>query len=870
MIFRTSDFGLSESFIYTVFQWSSNNSQFQIRKSNPKYLSILNMPYNPDDETSTVIATVSANIVFGIANYLLFEYLRYQKEIYFPRTRSHPDRCPPLPSLGAFSWIFTVLSVSDRETLRMVGVDAYICLRFLKLCLKICVYCGTFGVFILFPVYFTSFGQQKGIAGINLYTMGNIEPGGNRLWASAIACWVFNLYCLYELDIEYKNFIHLRQKYMYEGDSDIEPQTNYSIMVENIPAYFCTEARFKKLFEEFFPNQVFCVSITRTVNDLDKLLAEGVEILGKLESAIAYHESNLSKGEDTWRVINVKRESRDETWVSCFGAEKVDAIEYYKQKLNEINSRLVEMQTTIRTTCEEENNCLMPPESALDNPLLQGVANEVGTSVDVEKGHISGEFSMTYSDDDVNNTEDVQLYPKKMFKVPIDVTKLIRGRQLGTALSTGFVTFTNRRAQTTSYQLNVISDIYTKIKIRQAPSLADIEWTNMHWTTANVEKGKFITSGVFSLGILFWGSVLAFIAAISNLSNLEKYLPFVGNLDPVLYAIVAGLLPVIVMNIFLGLLPAIFAFGARRIEGRKTKSEIDNEVFQWFFGYQLANVYLTLLSGSVFSALSDALADPTSIISSLAAALPSVSVFFINYIITSIISGGPNDLLNPIPVFIFNVYRILFNEKELTQRQLFEGPLANVEPSYGEMLPTFLFIFCIVLTYWVIAPFLLVLGALYFCVQYTIMKYKFLYIYVPAFETGGKFWFGIHKYSMIGLMVSSVTMIGYMGVKQGILQASVVTPIPAVIYYCWGKTLEKYEKLATNMAFSRAVQADMLKEDQLQEIAQDFKTDFYMESSLKPINPLKEAPYRLDSNSILLNKDGTISPEYVEPIYFNL
>ena len=81
--------------------------------------------------------------------------------------------------------------------------------------------------------------------------------------------------------------------------------------------------------------------------------------------------------------------------------------------------------------------------------------------------------------------------------------------------------------------------------------------------------------------MLFWGTVLAFIAAVSNLSNLEKYLPFIGNLNPVLYSLLAGILPVIVMNLFLSLLPAIFGYGAEKIEKRKTKSDVQQIVFQW-------------------------------------------------------------------------------------------------------------------------------------------------------------------------------------------------------------------------------------------------------------------------------------------------
>jgi len=47
-----------------------------------------------------------------------------------------------------------------------------------------------------------------------------------------------------------------------------------------------------------------------------------------------------------------------------------------------------------------------------------------------------------------------------------------------------------------------------------------------------------------------------------------------------------------------------------------------------FFAYQIANVYLILLAGSMFGALADVINDPMSIVSLLAASLPGVSTFF--------------------------------------------------------------------------------------------------------------------------------------------------------------------------------------------------------------------------------------------------
>ncbi len=67
----------------------------------------------------------------------------------------------------------------------------------------------------------------------------------------------------------------------------------------------------------------------------------------------------------------------------------------------------------------------------------------------------------------------------------------------------------------------------------------------------------FIYSSFSNSGLLFWGVVMAFIAAVSNLSNLATYLPFLNDLDSVSYAVLEGQLPVILLIVFMMLIPMI-------------------------------------------------------------------------------------------------------------------------------------------------------------------------------------------------------------------------------------------------------------------------------------------------------------------------
>lgn len=96
-----------------------------------------------------------------------------------------------------------------------------------------------------------------------------------------------------------------------------------------------------------------------------------------------------------------------------------------------------------------------------------------------------------------------------------------------------------------------------------------------------LSKQYFFVQIVYYAGLMFWGVILTFIAAVSTLDNLAFILPFVNSLDPVLYAVIAGQLPVVVLMVFIMLIPTIMAAVAVYLERRKSSSAVQQEVFSW-------------------------------------------------------------------------------------------------------------------------------------------------------------------------------------------------------------------------------------------------------------------------------------------------
>ena len=247
---------------------------------------------------------------------------------------------------------------------------------------------------------------------------------------------------------------------------------------------------------------------------------------------------------------------------------------------------------------------------------------------------------------------------------------------------------------------------------------------------------------------------------------------------------------------------------------------------------------MILFTGSVFGALNDAINRPTSVVSLLAASLPAVSTLYIDLMITYLFSGVPLTLLRVWPVIVCKVYLLFVDPRKLTRRTLVEGPLADIQTDYAYVMSYFLYVLCIALTYWVIAPILVFVAGLVFAANYVVYKYQLCYIMVNNNETGGLYFYKLFNYTMTSLMASTITMIFYTGIKEGAIQAPLMAPLPVIIYCVWCYTEEKFKDLSLGLTYQQALHSDNTtpKEDALEgghTTASKLQADFFQHPLLR-------------------------------------
>ena len=206
-------------------------------------------------ESVQLIHTLLANfVIFGFLM-LIFEFVRRKRSIYINRYVArfiNTNRVPDKPSKVPLAWVLQILRISDEASLSMIGLDAYMFLRFISVCFRTAGFCSVWGLIILVPVYRYQGLDKVGWFG---YTIGNIslDDHSNRMYAPVFSAYVFTGFFCYLLYTEYKAFIRKRVDYLVKGDQDTPVQTNYTVMIERVPAALRSGPILAGFFQNLFP-----------------------------------------------------------------------------------------------------------------------------------------------------------------------------------------------------------------------------------------------------------------------------------------------------------------------------------------------------------------------------------------------------------------------------------------------------------------------------------------------------------------------------------------------------------------------------------------------------------------------------------------
>jgi hypothetical protein len=386
--------------------------------------------------------------------------------------------------------------------------------------------------------------------------------------------------------------------------------------------------------------------------------------------------------------------------------------------------------------------------------------------------------------------------------------------------NTAFVTFKTRTAKSMCHQM-LLSHKHFKLKVDSAPGREEIVWQNVCVPESQLKLRKFVADLAFLLGAIFWSAIVAFITTLADLDKLANDYPWLQQYrDTAIYQALNNYLAVGLLLILLLCLPFLFDYSAREYEGIKVESEIQGSIMTRFFYYQLANVYVSIISGSISGSLSDFISDPLHFFTVLGEAIPSQSLYFATLVLVKSLTALPIESLRLFQLLTITGYRSCSDRRRATRRELRTGIFYAWPMLYGWIYPNVLMVTLIMLAYATLAPFLTIFAIMYFGMIWFLYRYQMLYVYVNEYQSGGFMWYAVFNRAMVAIMGSTVILAAYMFItvqgdatEDGIINFSpgvMLLPLPCLLYYFWSFCQSKFDIPSKKLSLEVAGQIDQL------------------------------------------------------------
>ena len=650
-----------------------------------------------ENDTTTTAATAA------LQHCQLYESRQY--------TRSHRSPAPfELPSSSSThhpptttttSWWKSTLSMTNEALLQCVGLDTYMFLRVLSMGTRITGW-GTLLSLILLPIYAT--GDERGMATeqFNLLTMARVEADGSswRLYIAVIVWYAFIGMVLHEFWSEWKAYYSHRTVFDATGDMDMPLEYRYTVRVEQIPSHINhSETRLRTYLEHLFPNAIYETAIVRPTKALETLLTQRHKWILKCEAGLAAAAVARTKPKSAQKPpkqIKVK-------------GTKVEAVPYYQSEIQRLNQEIDTLRSTLVDT-STSTSC-DGPTASWNVPTLTTVVTP--TTKDhtspPEEGVETGLDLKLSSSSTVPSSSSPHMKNATVSPPPADqinkntttMTPSTSKEANGTTTSTAFVTFTSLRAKQAAIQCEWTGDPDTMKVFPAADPTVGTIWKNMTVPLPQQLIFQFQASCFFTVGILFWAVPVTFVTSISNLNSILEAVGLQqANPSAFWYGLVAGLLPVIMLAVLMIVLYMVITAAATNLIRYKSWPEVDAFCLYWHMLFQFANLWLILIGGSLFAQINSIIETPefTPIIETIARAMPSSSVFFVNMIVCSSFNAFGMELSMMVKYIVTMIMNKISPEASQTQRQLDDK---KKPPSlvWGQKVPPIIFVFMVSILY---------------------------------------------------------------------------------------------------------------------------------------------------------------------------
>ncbi|ODA77819.1 hypothetical protein RJ55_06421 [Drechmeria coniospora] len=353
----------------------------------------------PSKNRKDLEVQLALSLILGVSAFVAFCILRPRwPSLYAARKRRLPANVglPSLPD-SFFGWIPSLYRISEDQVLASAGLDAFVFLTFFRMAVRLFASMAFFAMAVLWPInaHYRHFQPVLGndtttAADASRRTMAAYPPrhgdlldadplkGGRGdesgeksfLWAYVVFTYFFVALTLYSVNWETFRIIRFRQDYLGTQCT----VTDRTFRLTGIPLHLRSEEKLKTLIDGLDIGLVESITLCRNWKSLDDLMQLRDQILRKLELSWAryltrrhpfptprmghgvtgerpYDDDDDERSDENARLLesqphqpHVAEGDRPEVKIR-FGfcrlrSRKVDAIDYYEEKLRRVDQRV--------------------------------------------------------------------------------------------------------------------------------------------------------------------------------------------------------------------------------------------------------------------------------------------------------------------------------------------------------------------------------------------------------------------------------------------------------------------------------------------------------------------------------------------------
>lgn len=539
------------------------------------------------------------------------------------------QRTPESPT-GLWNWILAMYKLPDTYVLQHHSMDAYLMLRFLKLCsiMLLVGCCITFP--ILWPVNATGGGGQSEL---NMLSISNIhETQYGRYYAHCFLAWIFLAFIFFMVTREHLFYINLRQ------------------------AYFLSPAYASRLSSR----TVLFTAVTKDLLNKAKVRA----MFGR------------DKVKNVWIATDTKELE-----------EKVKERDSAAMKLEGAETKLIILANKARNNALKKQGSAENPETDIGDGQFDDESGSVAARWVEAKDRPTHRLKMLIG----KKVDTINWARSEIERLAPEIEELQAKHRAGETklVSSVFVEFYHQADAQASYQ-----SVAHNLPLHMSPRYIGLDPTQVIWSNLRIKwwerLGRYSATLAFVCAmIIFWAIPTAVVGAISNIDSLTNMVPFLKFIDQVpgwIKGVITGLLPTIMMSVLMALVPIILRLMAK-LSGAPSLSAIELIVQNWFFAFQVVQVFLVVtLASAATSVVTNIIQNPTSAAELLAKNIPRASNFYISYIVLQGLSFSSGALLQIVGLVLSKILGRLLDS---TPRKIYTRWSSLAGLGWGTVYPSF-------------------------------------------------------------------------------------------------------------------------------------------------------------------------------------